>query len=91
MESLPADKVANLRTIERFVEQAAGQGARLVLFPECCITGYWFMRNLSADQSAQTSERHCGFETFQDRRLNIARGIRVADHTHRQSHCLDVG
>ena len=56
MESLPADKAANLRTIERFVEQAAAQGARLVLFPECCITGYWFMRNLSVAQLAELAE-----------------------------------
>ena len=57
MESLPADKAANLRTIERFVEQAAAQGARLVLFPECCITGYWFMRNLSVAQLAELAQK----------------------------------
>lgn len=56
MESLPADKSANLRTIERFVEHAAAQSARLVLFPECCITGYWFMRNLSVGQLAELAE-----------------------------------
>jgi len=56
MESLPADKAANLRTIEGFVEQAAAQGARLVLFPECCITGYWFMRNLNVAQLAELAE-----------------------------------
>lgn len=56
MESQPADKPANLRTIEHFVAQAASQGARLVLFPECCITGYWFMRNLNAGQLAELAE-----------------------------------
>jgi predicted amidohydrolase len=32
--------------MERFLEAAAKQGAQLVVFPECCITGYWFIRNL---------------------------------------------
>lgn len=56
MECLPADKSANLRTMEGFVAQAAGQGARLVVFPECCVTGYWFMRNLSTAQLADLAE-----------------------------------
>ena len=47
LESAPGDKDANFRKIESFVAQAAGQGARLIVFPECCITGYWFIRNLS--------------------------------------------
>lgn len=42
--------------MERFVEQAASKDARLVLFPECCITGYWFMRNLSVAQLAELAE-----------------------------------
>ena len=56
MESLPADKAANFQKIERFAAQAAGQGARLVLLPECCITGYWFIRNLSIEQLAALAE-----------------------------------
>jgi predicted amidohydrolase len=56
MESQPADKAANLATMETFVRHAAAEGARLVLFPECCITGYWFIRNLSAGQLAELAE-----------------------------------
>src|SRR5206468_5508942 len=37
-------------------EQAAAQGVRLVVFPECCITGYWFIRNLSLEQLAALAE-----------------------------------
>ena len=55
-ESLPADKDANFRKIETFVAQAAAQGVRLVIFPECCITGYWFIRNLSVEQLAALAE-----------------------------------
>ena len=55
-ESQPADKDANFQRIEHFTEQAAAQGARLIVFPECCLTGYWFIRNLSLEQLAALSE-----------------------------------
>src|SRR3954468_25081961 len=55
-ESLAGDKQANFRKIESFVAQAAAQGVRLVVFPECCITGYWFIRNLSLEQLAALAE-----------------------------------
>ena len=48
MESLPFDKEANFVKIEGFARRGAREGAKLVVFPECCITGYWFMRNLTA-------------------------------------------
>jgi len=56
MESLPGDKAANFEKIERLAAGAAGQGARLVLFPECCITGYWFIRNLTREQLSALAE-----------------------------------
>jgi predicted amidohydrolase len=55
-ESSPADKDANFRKIERFTEQAAAAGARLAVFPECCVTGYWFIRNLSLEQLTALAE-----------------------------------
>jgi predicted amidohydrolase len=55
-ESLPGDKQANFRKIETFVEQAAAQGVQLIIFPECCITGYWFIRNLSVEQLTALAE-----------------------------------
>ena len=55
-ESAPADKEANFRKIEAFATQAAQRGVRLVIFPECCITGYWFMRNLSVEKLAALAE-----------------------------------
>src|SRR5687767_13130039 len=56
IESRPADKEANFRKIETFTAQAAVQGVRLIVFPECCITGYWFIRNLSVSQLAALAE-----------------------------------
>jgi predicted amidohydrolase len=55
-ESSPADKAANFRKIESFTEQAVAAGARLAVFPECCVTGYWFIRNLSVEQLAALAE-----------------------------------
>ena len=55
-ESVPGEKVANFRVIEAFVEKAAAQGVRLIVFPECCVTGYWFIRNLSSDALAALAE-----------------------------------
>jgi len=56
MESKAGDKAANFAKIEAFVEQAARQSVRLIVFPECCITGYWFIRNLTPDGLAALAE-----------------------------------
>lgn len=56
MESQAGNKAANIRKIEGMVNEAAGQGARIVVFPECCVTGYWFIRNLSVEQLAAIAE-----------------------------------
>ncbi|WP_417744200.1 nitrilase family protein [Rosistilla oblonga] len=53
---LPGDKAGNLAIMRRFVEAAAGQGAELVCFPECCVTGYWHLRKLSSQQLAELAE-----------------------------------
>jgi predicted amidohydrolase len=55
-ESAAGDKDANFRKVESFVEQAAQQNVRLIVFPECCITGYWFIRNLSVEALAKMAE-----------------------------------
>src|SRR5699024_11225804 len=38
--SVPFDADASTSKAERFIEQAATQGAKLVVFPEACIGGY---------------------------------------------------
>ena len=48
-EHTAGDKQANLTKIKDFVKQAAGQGVKLIAFPECCITGYLFLRKLSRE------------------------------------------
>lgn len=56
IESIQADKNANFRKIEGFVEAAAAKGVSLIVFPECCITGYWFIRNLPKEELATLAE-----------------------------------
>jgi predicted amidohydrolase len=55
-EHSPGDKQANLGKIRTFVEQAARQNVELIVFPECCITGYWFLRNLGREEFAALAE-----------------------------------
>jgi predicted amidohydrolase len=50
------DKAANFTKLERFVQQAAEQNVELIVFPECCLTGYWFLRNLTKQQLESLSE-----------------------------------
>lgn len=56
MESQAGDKEANFAKIEAFVKQAAQQGVQLLVFPECCISGYWFIRNLTRPQLEKLAE-----------------------------------
>jgi predicted amidohydrolase len=55
-ESVAGNKVANLNKIRDFVQQAALQDVQLITFPECCITGYWFLRHLSREELAALAE-----------------------------------
>jgi predicted amidohydrolase len=50
------DKKKNLATIRRFVAQAAAREVQLIAFPECCISGYWHLRNLSRDELEDLAE-----------------------------------
>jgi predicted amidohydrolase len=52
----PGDKAANMAAIRRFVAQAAERGSQLVVFPECCISGYWHLRHLSKDEMIALAE-----------------------------------
>src|SRR5262249_34395856 len=56
MEHKDRDREANFAKLERFTAQAAAQGAQLVVFPECCVCGYWFIRNLSLDELTALAE-----------------------------------
>ncbi|WP_428939651.1 nitrilase family protein [Fontivita pretiosa] len=55
-QSVNGDKPANLQKIRSFVEQAAQQRVQLICFPECCITGYWYLRKLDRERFAALAE-----------------------------------
>jgi predicted amidohydrolase len=55
-EHAPGNKNANLEKIGHFVGQAARQGVEIIIFPECCITGYWHLRHLLRDELVALAE-----------------------------------
>ncbi|MBM3821874.1 MAG: acyltransferase [Verrucomicrobia bacterium] len=71
MESAPGDKESNFRVMEELVKDAAGEGVELVVFPECCVSGYWFIRNLKPEALDALSEPIPGPSTERLRRLAV--------------------
>jgi predicted amidohydrolase len=55
-ENRSGNKEYNLSVIDRMSRQAAGQGAQVIAFHECSITGYSFARNLSREQMLELAE-----------------------------------
>ena len=55
-EHAAGDKAANLDKIRGFCARAAERGVEILAFPECCITGYWFLRELSREQLEALAE-----------------------------------
>jgi predicted amidohydrolase len=49
-QHLAGDKSYNLQVVRQFVQQAARQEVELIVFPECCLSGYWHLRNLDCDK-----------------------------------------
>jgi predicted amidohydrolase len=77
MESAAGDKAANFATLERFVKKAAAKKVKLIVFPECCLTGYWFIRNLTPPQLAALAEPFPKGPSTQ-RLIKLARKYRMA-------------
>lgn len=55
-EAQAGDKAANLVTVRRFTELAAENRVQMIAFPECCLTGYWFLRHLGREQLTALAE-----------------------------------
>ncbi len=55
-EARDADKEYNFSRIEFLARKALEQGAEVVSFHECCITGYTFLQTLSREQLAALAE-----------------------------------
>ena len=52
----PGDKSRNREIIAQFVDLAAAQDVELIIFPECCISGYWHLRDLSLEDLTELAE-----------------------------------
>lgn len=55
-ENRSGDKAYNLSVIDRLSQQAAAQGAHMIAFHECSITGYTFARHLNKEQMLDLAE-----------------------------------
>jgi predicted amidohydrolase len=55
-EHAAGDKKSNLSKITAFVEAAAKKRVEMIVFPECCITGYWFLRKLNREEFTSLAE-----------------------------------
>jgi predicted amidohydrolase len=55
-EAHDADKDYNFLRVAALAERAVGQGAEIVSFHECCLTGYTFLEELTAAQVAELAE-----------------------------------
>ena len=56
MESADGDKDANFRAVARFAGEAGSRGVKILLTPECSLTGYWFLRRLTLPQLRELAE-----------------------------------
>lgn len=72
-----ADKPYNLGAIEALAAKAAAQGAALVSFNECSISGYTFLENLSREELAALAEEVPGGPST-ERLVEIARSLNIA-------------
>ncbi len=55
-EHQPGDTSANMTTMRSFVEKAHQQSVEVIVFPECSITGYWYLRKLDRNQLIKIAE-----------------------------------
>jgi predicted amidohydrolase len=55
-ENRSGDKTYNLSVIKQLTAKAAAQGAQVIAFHECSITGYTFARHLSKEQMLDLAE-----------------------------------
>ena len=64
-EHAPGDKQTNMKKMDTFLDAAVKKGVHIIVFPECCITGYWFLRKLSKKELLALAEPVFDGETSQ--------------------------
>ncbi len=76
-EARDADKESNLRRMEALARRAVEQGAEIVSFHECSITGYTFLQTLSRDALCALAEPVPGGPST-ERLIDLSRALGVA-------------
>ena len=76
-ENKSNDKDHNLSIIDKLSKQAATQGAKMIAFHECSITGYTFARNLSRSEMLELAEEIPGGKSI-DTLIQIAKKNNIA-------------
>src|SRR6187399_2026436 len=76
-ENKSNDKDYNLSIIDKLSKQAAHQGAKMIAFHECSISGYTFARNLSRSQMLELAEIIPGGKSI-DKLIQIAEKNNIA-------------
>ena len=81
-QHVPGDKSRNLEIVSSFVQQAASQDVNLIVFPECCLSGYWHLRHLPRKELVDLAEPipdgHCSarlLEIAAEFNLTIGAGL----------------
>ncbi|MEV6411220.1 nitrilase family protein [Kribbella sp. NPDC051718] len=73
-EAVPDRPDRNLETITRLARQAVADGARLVVFPEMCLLGYWHLRRHTAERLYELAEPVSGPSVSRIQQLAVALG-----------------
>src|SRR5687768_9109633 len=77
-ENRSGDKQYNLSVISKLAHAAAAQGAQVISFHECSITGYTFAKNLSKAELLEHCEIIPGGKSIQElRQIAAAANITV--------------
>ena len=85
MEHHSGDKVYNLGRVEHFSRLAASRGARAVAFPECCISSYMYLENLTYQELADLADEVPAGAT-----VNSLRDIARANDIHVLAGTLEI-
>ncbi len=85
-EHISGNKGANINKIDGFLRMAADSGVEIIVFPECCITGYWFLRKLSKKELLALAEPVFGGESSKilverAKRYNMTIGAGLVEKT----------
>ena len=88
LEHAAGDKEANFAKVRQYVREAAAERVEILAFPECCLTGYWFLRKLTregllalAEPVPEGPSTRSLLELSRDHRMTIGAGLVEVDQS----------